>query len=411
MCSCLFICFTSVAREAPRILKIYHDSDYSNHHASALAMKMGLVTAFAEVNNQVQGYELQLIEKDNRGNSNRSFLHIRQYLNDPDALAVLGGLHSPPYIKYRKFINESGVLLLIPWAAGGPITRYPDAQNWVFRLSVDDSKAGYTLVEHAQQSLRCENIHLLLENTPWGKSNEKTMRTAMGDTPIAGVTWFNWNTQYASAKIIIRDIVTSDTDCIVFVGNAPEGKHFVNAMASLKNQDRLPIISHWGITGGAFYPAVKESLNNGLVLHFIQSCFSLRDYRHHTLAKEAVDLAKNQFPEQLVHPEQLAAPTGFIHSYDLGRLLLQGLGQITLSDDMKSNRAQLRAALEHLDGSVVGLLKTYQRPFSVWSTTNQDAHEALGQDDFCMAKYDLDGGVTLLPKGAKKVIGNEATSD
>ncbi|CAM4201875.1 ABC transporter substrate-binding protein [Pseudoalteromonas byunsanensis] len=405
-----FSCASIAATEEPRVLKIYHDSDYSNHYASALAMKMGLATALAQVNNQVQGYQLQIVEKNHRGNSNRSFLHMRQYLNDPDALAVLGGLHSPPYIKYREYINERGVLLLVPWAAGSPITRYPKAENWVFRLSIDDSKAGYTLVEHAKQSLHCKNMQLLLENTPWGKSNEKTMRAAMGPNSMAGVTWFNWNTQYASARIIIRDIVQSEADCILFVGNAPEGKHFVNAMASLEGVDKLPIISHWGITGGAFFPAVKESLNRGLILHFIQSCFSLRDYQYHTFAKEVVTLAQRLFPEHLEFPERLAAPTGFVHSYDLGKLLLQGLQQVTVSNDMVSNRKQLRAVLERLDNSVVGLIKTYKNPFSVWSSDNQDAHEALGKDDVCMAKYEHDGGVTLLPR-RDKVVGNEAVND
>ncbi|WP_234401351.1 ABC transporter substrate-binding protein [Pseudoalteromonas sp. T1lg23B] len=403
--------YISIAKEAPRVLKIYHDSDYSNHNASALAMKMGFATALAQVNNQIQGYELQLVEKDHRGNSNRSFLHMRQYLNDPNALAVLGGLHSPPYIKFREFINDNGVLLLVPWAAGGPITRYPNAENWVFRLSIDDTKAGYTLVEHAKQNLYCSNMQLLLENTPWGESNEKTMRAAVGSHSIAGVTWFNWNTQYASARIIIRDIVQSDADCILFVGNALEGKHFVNAMASFADTNKLPIISHWGITGGAFFPAVKESLNSGLVLHFIQSCFSLRDYRSHTYAKEVVTLAQRLYPERLQFPEQLAAPTGFIHSYDLGKLLLQGLQQIKLSDDMTSNRKLLRSALERLNDPVVGLIKTYKKPFSVWSMSNQDAHEALGKDDFCMARYAHDGGVTLLPKGRNEVVENETTSD
>ncbi|CAH9050030.1 hypothetical protein PSECIP111951_00105 [Pseudoalteromonas holothuriae] len=398
-----FISFYANAEDKARVLKIYHDSDYSNHRASANAMKMGLLTALAEVNNQVQGYQLQLVEKDHRGNSNRSLLHIRQFIDDSDALAILGGLHSPPYIKYRNFINENGVLLLIPWAAGGPITRYPDGVNWVYRLSIDDTKAGFTLVEHAKRALKCKSIHTLLENTPWGKSNDKTIRDAAGVNNAPAVTWFNWNTQLNSAKIMIREIIQSDADCIVFVGNALEGSHFVNAMLSFPKELQIPIVSHWGITGGNFWSSARTALQQGVVLHFIQSCFSLRNYKRYPRAKATVTSAQALFPAAMKNIEILPAPTGFVHSYDLGRLLISALSNTTLTDDIKHNRAALRDALEQINLPVVGLIKTYEVPFSTWSADNDDAHEALGLADFCMAKYDDDGGVVLLPQLNRKL--------
>ena len=84
-------------------------------------MKMGLMSALAQINNQIQGYQLVFVEKDHRGNSNRSLLHMKQFLEDPDAIAMLGGLHSPPYIKYRDFINENG-----GFTAGSVGSRRPD---------------------------------------------------------------------------------------------------------------------------------------------------------------------------------------------------------------------------------------------------------------------------------------------
>jgi branched-chain amino acid transport system substrate-binding protein len=130
-----------------RTIKIYHDADYSNHESSALSMMMGLNTALDEVGFQLQGYRLELVPKNHRGNSARSKQHMKEFIEDPDALFILGGLHSPPYIRYRDYINENQVLLLIPWAAGGPITRYDQGLNWVFRLSIDDTKAGYRMIQ------------------------------------------------------------------------------------------------------------------------------------------------------------------------------------------------------------------------------------------------------------------------
>jgi branched-chain amino acid transport system substrate-binding protein len=322
---------------------------------------------------------------------------MKQFLKDSNALLVLGGLHSPPYIKYRNFINENGILLLVPWAAGGPITRYPDGTNWVFRLSIDDTKAGYTLIQHAQK-MGCKNKHLLLESTPWGRSNEITMRKAMGADSSFATTWFNWNTKLNGAKIMIRDIIQTNADCIMFVGNAIEGEQFVNAMASFPKDQQLPIVSHWGITGGVFYDSVKQALGQGLVLHFIQSCFSLRDYQQNQLAQQVIERAQSLFAKEFETPATLPAPTGFIHSYDLGKLLVKALQKVDLTKDVAQVREQLRDELEQLGEPISGLIKTYRQPFSMWSQQQDDAHEALGLSDFCMAKFDTDGGVTLLPQ-------------
>ena len=58
---------------------------------------MGFVTALDEVNNHVNQAQLELVIRDHRGNSNRSYLNLKQFLDDPTALAVLGGVHSSLY--------------------------------------------------------------------------------------------------------------------------------------------------------------------------------------------------------------------------------------------------------------------------------------------------------------------------
>jgi branched-chain amino acid transport system substrate-binding protein len=44
----------------------------------------------------------------------------------------------------------------------------------------------------------------------------------------------------------------------------------------------------------------------------------------------------------------------------------------------------LRQALENLQGTYDGLIKTYSKPFSA------DNHDALGPDDYIMVRYDGD---------------------
>ena len=379
-------------------LVIYHDADYTSHSSSAESMAMGFNTALAEVNHQVQGYSLKLIAKDHHGNVKRSKLHMKQFLKDSNALAMLGGLHSPPYITNRNFINENGVLLLVPLAAGGPITRYDAGTNWVYRVSIDDTKAGYRLADFAVNAKACKAPHLLLENTGWGKSNYKTLTQALNQQSdiFPGISWFEWNTKKNAARTILREISELKADCIIFVGNSIEGEVFSRAMISMPTEKRLPIISHWGITGGNFHQIYSNHLHGVLDLSFVQTCFSFISTPPNPLSQQVLQQASKLYPGKIQKGTDITAPPGFIHAYDIGKILLSALNQVTLTGDIQKDRSKIRDALENLNSAVVGLVKTYNPPFTPLNSNNNDGHEALGLDDFCMAHYDSKGLIHVL---------------
>lgn len=384
---CLYIASFTALTTPQKKLTIYHDADYSLNQVSANSMKMGLLTALDEVNNEVQGYKLALKEKNHRGNNKRSLLNMKDFINDEQALFILGGLHSPPYIKNRAFINENQIPLLVPWAAGGPITRYPSLNNWVFRLSIDDTKAGIRISEFALKNLSCQNPHLLLEDTPWGKSNKKTMSTYLKDKVPFGLSLFGWNIKENSARIIIRNIIAENYDCIFLVGNFNETHQFINAMAAMEANTRVPLVSHWGATGGDVDIIFTEQIKKSVSFHFIQSCYSLAAAKQSPFQLSAIKRAQQLFPAEFNSPENLKAPAGFIHAYDLGRLAIGALQQIKLTGNIKHDRLIFKQALESLQQPIQGLIKEYDKPFSQWNEQTPDAHEALRLENFCMATF------------------------
>lgn len=392
--SLLFICL-SVFSNTDKTLYIYHDADYSLNNASAESMKMGLLTAFNEIDNNIQGYTFKFLEKNHRGNTKRSYKNMQQFINDDKALFMLGGLHSPPYIQNRTFINENNILLLVPWAAGGPITRYPSTNNWVFRLSIDDTKAGIRMSDFALNH-SCKNLHLLLEDTPWGKSNQKTMSSYLTGKSDFNVSFFGWNLKQNAARIILRNINAKDHDCILLVANYNETEQLINALMHLEENQRVPIISHWGATGGNVNKIFTKEVKSGIDFHVIQSCYSLSSLKQSSFQQQVINKAAQLFPEKLNSPQKVKAPAGFIHSYDLGRIIIAALEQITLTGNMKTDRLLLKNALEDIQKPVQGLIKVYKKPFSTWSANNEDAHEALELNDFCMASFGEYNQITLM---------------
>jgi len=52
--------------------------------------------------------------------------------------------------------------------------------------------------------------------------------------------------------------------------------------------------------------------------------------------------------------------------------------------------------MENVSTPVKGLIKTYRKPFSVWSDDNPDAHEALDENDLSLAKFTKELNIVLL---------------
>ncbi|NVD06574.1 hypothetical protein FCU94_06575 [Vibrio sp. JPW-9-11-11] len=383
------------ALASPNVFKIYLDADRTGHFESARSIEQGVKVAFAEVGNQINGVPVEFVLTDHRGNAKRSKKNMERFLNDPDALVFVAGMHSPPLIKYRDFINQSGLLTLVPWAAGTPITRYPDGDNnYVFRLSVDDSKVGKILVDYATEQA-CKQPQLVLENTGWGKSNFKAMMAALPDSSnqLVKTSWFDWGIKASDARVIVRQAQQEGADCLLMVSNAREGKIMIEAVSEVGAA--LPVYSHWGITGGQFATNVPYSMREKAGLRFVQSCFNFYSSQMSDFHRQVFRNAQQQFPDTF-RQTNIDAPAGFVHGYDLSRVFIYAASSVELSDDMVSNRKALKRALENLPQPVQGLVKEYRRPFSPFSQNNVDAHEALGSQDYCMAVYDEQNAVKLL---------------
>lgn len=378
-------------------LNIYLDADMSGAKASGVSIERGIRTALSEIDNTLEGRSVNLVVLDHHGNSARSLANLKTFLSDPNALALFTGLHSPPLLAHRGFINDNHILTLDPWAAAGPITRSANGDNWIFRLSIDDTKAGEVITRRAIDEREFCRPALLLEETGWGASNLKNMTlslTKRGLYPVS-VVRFDWGLSKPGAKILLRNIKMAGADVIFLVANDTEGKMFFQAMHELPPSARVPVISHWGITGGDFPETITATMREGVDLEFLQTTFSFMDMEKDDFASAVFNRATTLFPDVRT-PADITAPTGFIHAYDLTRLLVTAVGQSGLTGNMEVDRARVKNALENLNLPVKGLIKTYSRPFRPYSSADPDAHEALGEEFYTFGRYDDNNAIILV---------------
>lgn len=380
----LLLCLLLMAGAAvasPPPIRLGLNADLSGaDRQSGEAIRRGALVAMAEINaaGGVLGRELELVARDHRRNPARGRWNVQQLAADPTVIAILGGKHTPVILAELDSIHEQGIPYLVPWAAGSGLVTHGHQPNYIFRLSLNDAFVGELLVEHGVER-GLVRPGLVLEQTGWGRSNERALLAALaarGRHP-ARVEWFNWGEQdFAPA---LERLTAAEADSLIFVGNAPDGVHLVEALLARPASARLPVISHWGIAGGDFAAPLGARLD-GVDLVFPQT-FSFVDPPHPERAARVLRGYFEQFPPPSgdtpgADPnDPVKAPTGFAHAYDLVHLLA-----LAITEAGSAHRALVRDALEQLPAHA-GLVRDYAPAFSA------ERHDALGPVDVRMARF------------------------
>src|SRR5215470_12882232 len=220
---------------------------------SGEAIKRGLTVAIDEINARgglLGGRKVELVIRDEEGNPSKGVTAARDVIEREKAIAVFGGLHSPVGLAMLPVFHELRVPYVGTWAAATNITRNGRSPNFMFRVSANDDLVDRFLVKHVTQVLKAQKPGIILENTPWGASNQEGLTKWLGQAGLqpAGVEKFNWNDPDMSPQLL--RLRSCGADALIMVANAPEGAQVVKSKAKIGWD--APIVSHWGISGGRF---------------------------------------------------------------------------------------------------------------------------------------------------------------
>ena len=338
--------------------------------ASGEAIKRGLEIAIADVNAKggvLNGRPLQLIIRDDEGQPAKGVTIARELVEREKVAAVFGGLHTPVALAQVAVWHELKTPYMGAWAAGTNITRNGQSPNYVFRVSANDDDADKFLTRYATEVLQKGKPGLLLENTSWGQSNEAGLAKWLGQKGIkaVGIEKFNWGDPDMSPQLL--RLKNAGADHVVLVANAPEGAQVVKSRAKIGWE--IPMVSHWGISGGRFAELTGD-LSDGVAFLQTYSFFGKQNERGEAVLKALKDRYGVKGPEDVV------APVGTANAYDGLHLVALAIEQAGSPDGSK-----VRDALENLRAEYKGLIKTYRRPFTA------EQHDALTDADYIMVVW------------------------
>jgi branched-chain amino acid transport system substrate-binding protein len=344
---------------------------------SAQAVELGMRSAIAEINaagGVLGGRPLDVVVKDHHSIPARGIRNIQEFARMPGLVAVFGGRFSPVVIEELPTLKSTHTLFMAPWSSADAIVDNGMRPNYVYRLSLRDSLAMPRLLQAAHRR-RLNRVGLLLTNTSWGRSNAEAAERALPAIPgmqIVGTSWYNWRDSSLIGRY--QQLRAAGAQAIVLVANDDEAAALVREIAALPKAQRLPILSHWGVTGGEFAKQAGAALQQ--VDFSVIQTFSFWKADPARVRQFLASAAKVSKVRRI---EDIQGPVGAAHAYDLTHILAQAIDRAGSTD-----RKRVRDALEKLP-AWRGLIKNYAPPFT------PARHDALGPNELLMARYRADG--------------------
>ncbi len=337
--------------------------------ASGEAIHRGMILAADEINRSggVLGRPIEIVTRDVANDPQAGVDALAELVDRENIVAIFGGIFSPVMMAQLDLVHTKQLPLIDPWGSASGITQNGRAPNYAFRVSVSDVYADEFLARYALDVVGIHKPAIIADNTSWGEANLAGLRQWFQQRGVAPVTAERFDQGDKNMSRQVRAMRDAGADSVLMVANAPEGAAIVKAMGALGWH--VPVISHWGISGGQFVE--DAGVDNAEGVYTLQTFTFLGNLSPQAEALKNAYFAR--FNAQTV--DQIRASEGVVHGYDGLQLLARAIQKAGTTEG-----SRVREALEQ---PVIydGIVKRYNAPFSA------DRHDALVAVDYMMTVW------------------------
>lgn len=348
---------------------------------SPKAIERGIRVAMAEINARggvLGGRPLQLVTTDNQSVSARGRDNFIDLAARPGLAAVFTGKYSPIAVEMVAEANRLKVPLVSVWGSADPITDADPVHPFAFRLSLKDSWGVEAMAQRARVAYKATRLCVLLPNTAWGRSSEQVLvrRAQTLGVSLASVRWYNWGD--ANFGDPVAACQRANGQAMIMVANEREGALVLAEIAKMPPAQRLPVVAHWGITGGVLHELAADSLGK-VDMQVIQTFTFIGNSRPAAQRLGAALLKETGLPSV----REIASPVGSAHAYDMTHLLAMAIDKAGTTQG-----EALRRALESLP-PFEGAVRRYAPAFT------STRHDALSPREVLFVR--MEPGGALVP--------------
>lgn len=334
---------------------------------SGKAGVIGIQAAIDDINASggVLGKKLTLVIRDDQSQPPKSIQNMSDLIDNEKVAAVFGPTNSGNALAWKHIPNQKKVVSMGMIGSGTDITKptAAGADNYMFRISMVDREQVAGLVAYAAKAGN-KKIGLMGETTGYGQGGLKDLEEIAklhGITPLATEKFGVADTDMTSQ---LNKMKSAGVETImVWAQGTPTGQ----LVRSMEKINYFPaMLSSWAADNVTYFDAAGKTLAGKPI--FMR-----------TLVNPSTPAQQKLYDRTVA---KLAAPSAFpfvIHGYDATLLIAAAIRQAGGTDGVK-----MREALESLSAPVVGIKKTYDKPFS------KTQHEALTAADLSFVKWSED---------------------
>jgi branched-chain amino acid transport system substrate-binding protein len=334
---------------------------------SGKAGVIGIETAIADINaaGGVLGRKLTLVIRDDQSQPPKSIQNMSDLIDNEKVAAVFGPTNSGNALAWRHIPNQKKVVSMGMIGSGTDITKpmSPGADNYMFRVSMVDREQVAALVTYALKAGN-KKLGLMGETTGYGQGGLKDLEEIFKLHGVTGLPVEKFAVADTDMTSQLNKMKAAGVDTIlVWAQGTPVGQ----LMRSMEKINYFPtILTSWAADNITFFDAAGKNLAGKPI--FMR-----------TMVNPSTPAQKKLYDRTV---SKLAAPSAFpfvLHGYDAVLLVAEAIKQAGGTDGTK-----MKDALENLNATINGTMKTYSKPF------NKTNHEALTASDLSFVKWNGD---------------------
>jgi branched-chain amino acid transport system substrate-binding protein len=332
---------------------------------SGQAAVLGLRTAIDDINaaGGLLGRKVVLVVRDDLSQPPKSIQNMTDLIDNEKVAAIVGPTNSGNALAWKHIPNQKKIPVMGAIGSGTDITKpvREGADNYMFRVGMVDREQVEGVIGYLKKNPKVKNVGFMIETTGYGQSALKDLEAVGAAQGIKAAAVEKFGVADTDMTSQLNKLKAAGVDTVVIWAQSTPIAHVFRSMEKI-NWFPLTLTS-WAADNIAFYDTAGKTLS--------EKPFFLRT------------ITDNRTPAQQKLYDRVSAkmtsPTAFgflAHAYDGMNLLAMAIKQAGTTDGDK-----VRLALENLQGTYEGAMKTYEKPFSA------TVHDALLVGDYKWAHW------------------------
>ncbi len=334
-------------------IKIGVDGPFTGGSSSmGVSMRDGVRLAVGEINKAggVLGRQLLLVERDDEAANARGVQIAQELINKEKVVAAVGYINTGVALASQRFFQEAKIPVMNNVATGSIITHQFDDQpeNYIFRNAAHDSIQAPMVVEEAITRRGYKKVAILADSTNYGQLGREDLERALKAKGITAVAVEKFNIKDVDMTAQLLKAKAAGAEVVLTYGIGPELAQIANGMTKLGW--KVPMIGSWTLSMANFIDNAGPGGEGARMPQtFIQEPTTPKRQSF------IISYLKTFNPKNA----RIDSPVSAAQGYDSIYLLAAAITQAKSTEGPK-----IKAALENLQSPVVGVVTTYNKPFT-----------------------------------------------